>query len=254
MPLYKTKGFILKKSNFEDHHKIVTIFTQTHGKVKGISKGVRKIKSKLAPHLEIGMMSEFMLSESKSLQTITSAKSIKTYKNLRSDLHKATHLYCMCELLDKLVTDSFSDSSLFFLFDESLSSIDREQDQGRHELITIRFMLKALHTLGYLPELFNCTKCGSVLKEEVNYFSHSHGGMVCASCKENSCIALTGDELKVLRFLVRASFSDVERMQVQKKLSDTLNTLLFTYTQYLLSKKINSTYMVERTDAMQVYR
>jgi len=50
---YKAEGIILKRINFSEADKILTIFTKRHGKVRAIAKGVRRLTSRKAGSVEL---------------------------------------------------------------------------------------------------------------------------------------------------------------------------------------------------------
>ena len=50
MKVEKLQGFVLKRTNYGEADKILTVFTKERGKIKVLAKGVRKIKSRRAPH------------------------------------------------------------------------------------------------------------------------------------------------------------------------------------------------------------
>jgi len=53
MKSYKTEGIIIKRKNFGEADRILTIFTKNKGKISIVAKGVRKINSRRAPHIEL---------------------------------------------------------------------------------------------------------------------------------------------------------------------------------------------------------
>ena len=56
-----TDAIILKKENLHDFNAIYTLFTKSQGKVTARATSVRKITSKLAAHLEPGLLSKIRL-------------------------------------------------------------------------------------------------------------------------------------------------------------------------------------------------
>ena len=48
----KSEAIVLKSMDFRDSSKIVTFYTRSFGKLKGIAKGARQMKSKFGAALE----------------------------------------------------------------------------------------------------------------------------------------------------------------------------------------------------------
>jgi DNA repair protein RecO (recombination protein O) len=61
-----TEGIILKRINFSEADRILTVLTSNNGQVSMLAKGVRKSKSKLAGGLEIFSVSEINYIDGKS--------------------------------------------------------------------------------------------------------------------------------------------------------------------------------------------
>ena len=75
----KIDGVILKRSNFGEADKLVTIFSKQQGKIKVLAKGIRRIKSKRAPHLELFNYTTLILHHGKSFDIVTEAKIINDF-------------------------------------------------------------------------------------------------------------------------------------------------------------------------------
>ena len=52
MALHRTRGIVLKSINLSDSDRLVTFLTKSHGKVKCVAKGARKVKNRFWGSLE----------------------------------------------------------------------------------------------------------------------------------------------------------------------------------------------------------
>jgi recombinational DNA repair protein (RecF pathway) len=75
MQEYVTNALVLRKDPMGDLDGRYTLFTERFGKIVGKAKSSRKITSKLAPHLEPGMVSKVRVLETKGTQLIDALKS-----------------------------------------------------------------------------------------------------------------------------------------------------------------------------------
>lgn len=139
----KTSGIILKRSNFGEADKILTVFSSNLGKIKVLAKGVRRIKSRRAPHLELFNEVELVLHNGHTFQTITEAKIINDFSLEKSDLKSTGLLFYLSEVIDKILPEHQPHPELFELFLKALSNLDKDKVK--------KFVVELLWNLGYLP-------------------------------------------------------------------------------------------------------
>src|SRR5450830_263530 len=103
MHSFKTNGIVIKRMNFGEADRILTIMTERFGKVKAIARGVRKSTSRLGGHLEPFMVVEFQLYSGKTFYTITGAEIVSDLPNIHSDLKKMAKVFVVGELVDNFL-------------------------------------------------------------------------------------------------------------------------------------------------------
>jgi DNA repair protein RecO (recombination protein O) len=74
MPTYQTTGIVIGRTNFGEADRIVRFITPEQGKLSAVAKGVRRIKSRLAGHLEVFAESQLTLATGRNLDVIASAR------------------------------------------------------------------------------------------------------------------------------------------------------------------------------------
>ncbi|OGT92016.1 MAG: DNA repair protein RecO, partial [Gammaproteobacteria bacterium RIFOXYB2_FULL_38_6] len=166
--------------------RIITIFTSTLGKVRAVAKGVRKTTSKLGGHLEFFNVLELELAEGRNLATITAARTIFNFPNLRTDLNSTSLAYYLIELVDKLTPEEHRDTRIFNLLVATLKNLDGQRNKAILErlLLVQSFKIKLLGLLGFAPQLTKCVQCHrSLIAQEHYYFSNLLGGILCFQCK-----------------------------------------------------------------------
>lgn len=120
---YITEGIILKRINFGEADKLLTIYTKHYGKIRAIAKGVRRIISRKAGHVEIFNLARLFLSQGRNIDILTEAQTINSFKSWRNDLKKVAMAYYFCELVDKLTPDSQPHYQVFELLKNYLGKI-----------------------------------------------------------------------------------------------------------------------------------
>lgn len=146
---YKAEGVVLKRINFGEKDKVVTIFTRNLGKISVLAKGIRNIQSRKAPHLELFTRVSFYAAVGKSLDIITEAYTLESFPNLRKNLEKVAYAYSIAEILDRLCAERQEHANIYVFLLETLRKIDAEKT-GNVKAILTDFIQKILHYLGYL--------------------------------------------------------------------------------------------------------
>ncbi len=144
MPAVTTEGLILKRSNFGEADRVVTVLTDRYGKISVIARGVRKITSRRAGNIEVLNRVKLHLFKSKSY-TLQEAESIETFQILKDNLTLSTTAFHILELVDRLMPEEQRNPTLYNLVISTLKTLEKNPRQ-----IFIRaFEVKILSLLGF---------------------------------------------------------------------------------------------------------
>ena len=142
---YKTEGFILKRINFSETDRILTIFTKHYGKIKSIAKGIRQLKSRRAGSLELFNQVSLCLSAGKNFDIVTEAEVIESFANFRQRLDWVGYAFQIVEVTDKLTAERQPNYRVFDLLKRALASLD--------SAMVLKFEIRLLKELGFgLPK------------------------------------------------------------------------------------------------------
>ena len=86
MHFLKDHGFILRRINFGDSDRYITIFTKNHGKIEVVAKGVRKITSRRAAACELLNLVEFQSVRTAKNFILTEVRLIDSFEHLKREL------------------------------------------------------------------------------------------------------------------------------------------------------------------------
>lgn len=139
--LYKAEGVILSRRNFGEADKILTVFTKEYGKIRLIAKGIRRIKSKRAPHLEPFIQCLLVVHKGQTLDSVVEVTPITIFEHIRIDLTKISIAYVYCELVSMLLAEKQEHRDIYALLVHALQT----------QLSVREFTLELLWTLGFLP-------------------------------------------------------------------------------------------------------
>lgn len=147
MQFLKDHGFILKRINFGDSDRYITIFTKNHGKIEVVAKGVRKITSRRASSVELLNLIEFHAVRPHKNYVLTEVKLIDSFDELKRDLKNIEKAFTMCELISAIMPFHQKHVEVFSLIERALS-------QMQNEKTLIYFQAKLLSILGYWDHKF----------------------------------------------------------------------------------------------------
>ena len=143
---FKTEGIIIKRRNFGEADRILTVFTKRLGKIQVKAVGVRRITSRRSPHVELLNLSALTLHKGKSLPILTEAQTIEDFSLIKDSLIKVGFAYHICELVDGLCPENQENGRVFDLLSEVLFRLEHEEDIAS---VIHEFEVELLTILGY---------------------------------------------------------------------------------------------------------
>lgn len=219
------EGIILKRANIGEADRIVTFLTP-EGKISAVAKGVRRVTSRKASHLELFQRVQLHVALTSGLPIIREAVTITAYNRLRSDLDAASQAFWAAELIHHLVADEAGGS----LYPHLCTYLERV-NTGAGPLDLRAFELAVLSELGWQPELHHCAHCHTPLAPGPLGWSHSHGGVLDEACCDTQGVnhRVSVETIKALRLLLAHSLAASHRLQVSDAVNAELETVLRTY-------------------------
>ncbi|MCL4353751.1 DNA repair protein RecO [Patescibacteria group bacterium] len=148
MRSFKTEGIVIKRKNFREADRILTIYSKEKGKITVKAKGVRKITSRRSPHIELLNRAKFGLYQAAgaNMPVLTEVESLENFKILKNDLKRIGIAYHFCELVDGLCAENQENREIYDLLDKALKTISVNKNL---DLVAYRFELKLLKLLGF---------------------------------------------------------------------------------------------------------
>ena len=147
---YKLQAIILSQINFSEADRLVTVFSKTHGKLRLLAKGVRRLTSRKKGHLELFTLSKLQIAKAKSIDIITEAETMENYSTLRLNLNRVRIAYLIAELIDQLTAEEQEHEEIYTLLLDSLSTLN---SQTASKDFILNFEKKLLTLLGFgLPK------------------------------------------------------------------------------------------------------
>ena len=237
--LYRMEGIILRRSDFGEADRLLTLFTPNAGKIRVIAKGARKPTSRKAGHVELFMRTDFLIARGRSLDIVTQAEVIEPYRLLREDIRRATYGHYLAELVDHFVGEGEENYPLYVLLRDALGWVCTTRDLT---LTGRSFELRLLEHSGYRPELGHCIRCSGGIGEGDCLFSPEDGGVLCSRCGElvRAAIPISAEVLKTLRVLQGETYARCSHLQIKRPIREKVERVMREYITYLLECQLKS--------------
>jgi DNA repair protein RecO (recombination protein O) len=206
--ILKTKGICLGSQRVRESSKIITFYTEHHGKLTFIGKGARNPSSKFGSALEIFGLAEliFYKTEPKQVYTLSDAFLIDPFSTLKIP-DKYLYAHQIVELILRATSLEDPNHKLYLLLHNALKILDanRFTKSKNHQSLLSAYYLKVMSILGFKPELRHCVVCKN---PKGAYFSIEHGGVVCGSDKHNIIDSTYGIQyIKTIKYLLSTPLS-----------------------------------------------
>lgn len=147
---YRTQGIIILRRHFGEADRLLTIFTKSQGKKVVLAKGIRRIHSRRAPHLELFSHVALVLHAGKTFDIVTEASTIESFMHVRQKLERISFMYIALELINKLTAEHEPSEVVFANLLEFLQILNHPgttRHDAKYELN--KFKAKLLVELGF---------------------------------------------------------------------------------------------------------
>lgn len=199
MATYQTTGIVIGRTNFGEADRVIRVLTAERGKIGLMARGVRKIKSRSAGHLEPYGETALSLAEGRgSLDVVTGARLIWYPHRLRADYDALELTQRLVTVVDRVAAERQPAPELYHHLRETLGAVDQD---GATALVELWFKLRLLQITGFRPALDGCLVCGRRGADAEYFFDAVRGGLVCADCGVRlNAMSLTAVKLWRLMF------------------------------------------------------
>ena len=235
----RVEAVVLSHREMGEADRFVVLFTRERGKIRAIAKGVRKLHSRKAGHLQPFSRTRVMLARGRSLWIVTQAELIDAYLPIQQDLEKLAFASYVIELIDRFTYEEGANLPLYRLIHHTLERIVAAE----HSESPVRYFdLRLLDLMGFRPELGMCVTCGKKIKAEDQFFSAVHGGAQCPRCGRTTTTsrAIPMQVLKYLRHFQRSNYGEAMRAPFIPEIMDEMEKVLQYYYLFLLERRLNT--------------
>jgi DNA repair protein RecO (recombination protein O) len=268
--LFRVQAIVLKRSDYGEADRLLTLYTPDLGKLRAIAKGARKPSSRKSGHVELFTHSAFLIAKGRHLDIVTQADTLDAFLPLRENLDRLGFAYYLAELVDQFSLEGDSSSRGEFhvpedpdtspmeaavenqpLFDLLFHSLQWLGDKTTDPALLARyFELHLLQFVGYRPQLYKCVNCGKPLEPIDNFFSAEAGGVIDPTCVETQrekvyehardLQPISLNALKVLRYLQTRDWEGVNQLRLNAETHTEVEALMQRYIAHHLERNLKS--------------
>ncbi len=168
MKIERVKGIVISEVQFRENDKMLTVFSDLHGKISVFARGAKKSGSKFTASAQVFCYSELELVSGKTnVYTLRDAHLIESFYGLRTDLDKLTYASKIVRLASKVIQEELEDKESLRLILNSLHFLSESENEYNkfYELIYCVFRMRLVYLQGYLPPV-TCKYSGTELAIE----------------------------------------------------------------------------------------
>lgn len=244
---FRSHVLILRRRDFGEADRILTVLTPGHGRRDVIAKGARKPISQRTGHVELYTLAEMQIGVGRDLDIATQATLINPWLPLRENLQRGAYAGYAAELLIRFTGDAGDEpAALFELLQMTFEALSNDADPR----LAIRYYeIRLLEIVGFRPQLQNCVITREPIEPQDQYFSYEGGGAVCPAAARGgggALVPLSLDALKVLRYIQRTPYDEVKILKVGASLHAELERVIQGYIVYLLERRLESVDFIRR--------
>ncbi len=230
MSTIKTKGIILKQSDFKEANRILTIFTKDFGIINAVAYGAKSIRNKNSASTQVMTYADFiLLKTNKDMMSIQSAEIIDSFFGVKEDIVKLSLCVYFGDLIYSLLNTNSPDEDMLSLILNSVYALSYK-DYSLEKVKAV-FELRAMAYGGYMPNISCCVGCGNI--DNISHFNAKSGGIMCRSCAKIGSTPIDAEIYHTLSYILTA---DTKKMlsfnasdEVIKKLCEISEEYVLTY-------------------------
>src|SRR5579863_6041677 len=178
----QSEALVLRTYPFHEADLLVTLFTRSEGKVRGVAKSAKRSKRRFGGALEplTHVTAHWEDKEKQELARLDSFDVISSPLTAKVSYLRVVALEYVAEVMDELLPDREPNDTIFRL---ALSVVGQLQSEAVWMPLTY-FDLWIVRLIGLLPELSHCVKCGDPLNGSKAYFHPMADGLLCVRDKK----------------------------------------------------------------------
>ncbi len=238
MGLLKTPAIALKSRTWGEADRIVTFYTLRFGKLRGVARGARRVKSRFGSALEPFVHADLNLFEKGNdpLYRITQADIQESFASLREDLSRMSAAARLANLVDAVSGEGDATGRIFETLLEGFRALIHTTDATLDALV---YQIRLLGHTGFQPQTDHCAACGKSCGVTMR-FAPGSGGLVCAACERriDRCLPMSPGSLMFIQQALRLRPDMLMRLKAAGQVRAELDAAIESYVTVVAGKAL----------------
>lgn len=185
MAVFESEALVLRTYNLAEADKIVVCLTRSHGLIRGVAKGCRKLKNRFGASLEPFTLIKltYFQKENHELVSFNQTEILRSHFNLSSNDTILHGLAYIGDLLIDFSPPHQANETLFRMTNACLDAI--ASTPGDLQTVLRYFEVWLLKIEGFLPDLRRCSDCHKAFEAEESVYSGRDFAFRCDNCREH---------------------------------------------------------------------
>lgn len=187
MGLGRSSAVVIGSFPLGESDRVVTFFSREFGKIRGVAKAARRMKSRFGSALELFTLGELIFFDTgrSDLVRIDHFDIVRPFNRVREDLERLGQAAWIVETVARLTGERDRHVALYGLLVRGLRAIEGAIRPAR---VAVCFGVRCIDALGHRPRLDACSGCGRPRPFPRPAFDL--GGLVCEGCARGGAGAL----------------------------------------------------------------
>jgi DNA repair protein RecO (recombination protein O) len=190
MALGKSAAIVIGRLPLGESDRLVTFFSREFGKIRGVAKSARRMKSRFGGALELFTLGQLVFFDTgrSDLVRVDHFDIERPFQRVRDDLARLGHAAWMVECVARLSADRDANTAVYGALVRALKSLEGGASPG---MVAVAFGLRCIDALGHRLRLDACVGCGRAAgRRRVVEVDADAGGVLCPSCGRERAGAL----------------------------------------------------------------
>jgi DNA repair protein RecO (recombination protein O) len=205
MPVISVKALVLRRADYSDYDRMVTLFSPERGRIDAIARGCRKTKSPLVNAVEPFTVGDYQIYQRGERFSLEQCQILEGHYPLREDFTRLAHGAYWMRLLDAAVVPEQPAEELFLVTLHALAHLTYTDLPP--ELLTMAFEMHLASLSGMSPCMDSCMRCHRPVNGDAR-FDAAQGGVVCEQCP-SLAPAVGNAARRIMMKLPRAKYDTV---------------------------------------------
>lgn len=204
MPVRESEAIILRTYALGEGDRLVSFFSRSEGRVRGVARGARRAKSRFGASLEplSYIRIWFYERDARQLVRVSQCELIESFWKAQSSYNGSLAFALLAEISESILPEREPSDPAFRLLLATCRAMDRT---GLVALPVCYFAVWMLRLGGWLSSVERCGNCGRSLTGQEVWAARDGSGMFCRDCRPGQALRLSEGEISVLRVMLRES-------------------------------------------------